>query len=133
MKIHKLFDLFSNYNYIMEQETSLDILDDSECDDLGSELEANSTVELCTGSKKLFPKIELYAVWFNDTDQGFKKIGNEIDYLGATQRKYDFYLGGTDSCQGKIFNLKLIYYIKHILFSYYTILFQVSIYIQLFL
>ena len=86
-----------------DKETSLDILLDSECDDLGSELEANSSIELCTGSKRSFPKIEKYKL---KKHEGFVFTGTEVDYLSGTKGKYDFYLGGTDSCQGKVSNGK---------------------------
>ena len=74
----------------------MDILRNSECEDLGSELEANSSMELCTGSKRPFPKIEIYKL----RTKGFEFTGTEVDYLSGTKGKYDFYLGGTDSCQG---------------------------------
>ena len=82
----------------------MDILLDSECDDLGSELEANSSTELCTGRKKSFPKIETYKL---TAHKGFQFTGTKVDYLSGTKGKYDFYLGGTDSCQGKVSNDKM--------------------------
>ena len=33
-------------------------------------------------------------------DHGFNLTGIETDYLGI-KTNYDFYIGGTDSCQGK--------------------------------
>ena len=81
----------------------MDILLDSECDDLGSELEANSSIELCTGSKRSFPKIQRYKL---KAHRGFEFTGTEVDYLSGTKGKYNFYLGGTDSCQGKVSNGK---------------------------
>ena len=92
--------LFNKTDFSYDQETALDILRSSECEDLGSELEANSSMELCTGSKKPFPKIEIYKL---RAKKGFEFTGTEVDYLSGTKRKYDFYLGGTDSCQGMAF------------------------------
>ena len=80
------------------QETSLDILLDHECNDLGSEQEVNSSMELCTGRRKEFPEIFNYEL---TNRYRFKFIGTDIDYLGMKSRNYDFYIGGTDSCQGK--------------------------------
>ena len=80
------------------QETSLDILFDDECKDLGAELESNPKIELCTGKKKKFPQIEIHTY---TKRYGFNMTGTETDYLGINT-KYNFYLGGTDSCQGKL-------------------------------
>ena len=66
---------------------------------MGIELDANSTIEICTGRKKAFPK----TARFKMTKSGrFSKLPDKINYLGITDRKHDFYLGGTDSCQGNV-------------------------------
>ena len=57
---------------------------------------ANSTTEICTGSRKEFPKIEKFKL----TTRGFVRYGYGVNFLGVKKRKYNFYLGGTDSCQG---------------------------------
>ena len=80
------------------QETVVDILFDDECEYLGSKQNANSHIELCTGRKKTFPRIETYEVKGN----AFEKIGTELDYLGLKENKYNFYVGGSDSCQGNL-------------------------------
>lgn len=84
------------------QETQLDLLDAGECDDLGSGLSANSTVELCAARKTPFPKIDKYKRVRNTRKKTFyfQKTGTAINYLGIGESKYKFYLGGTDSCQG---------------------------------
>ena len=69
-----------------------------ECNELGSELEANATIELCTGRKVAFPHILQFKLHTGGT---FTPERNTIDYMGVKNRKYNFYLGGTDSCQGK--------------------------------
>jgi len=78
------------------KETSLDILFDDECEHLGADLDSKPNIELCTGKRKTFPKIEVYT--FN-MEHGFNLTGMETDYLGI-KTNYDFYIGGTDSCQG---------------------------------
>ena len=83
--------------FISNQETVVDILFDNECKDLGSKQDVNSEIELCTGRKKKFPRIETYEMKGN----AFEKIGTELDYLGLRQNKYNFYVGGSDSCQGR--------------------------------
>ena len=72
----------------------------SECNELGSELNANATIELCTGRKVEFPHILQFKL-HKGLHSIFTPYKNTIDYLGVKDRKYDFYLGGTDSCQGK--------------------------------
>ena len=80
------------------------LLKSEECDDLGSELGANSTIEICTGRKKSFPEI----LKFHMNRHGkFQSRGVIKDYLGTENRKYDFYLGGTDSCQGVFVILRI--------------------------
>ena len=76
----------------------MDILFDHECNDLGSEQEFKSTMELCTGKKKKFPEIFNYEL---TNRYRFEFVSTDIDYLGTKSRKRDFYIGGTDSCQGK--------------------------------
>ena len=76
----------------------MDILFDHECKDLGSEQEVKPTMELCTGKKKMFPEILNYEL---TNRHRFEFVGTDIDYLGTKSRKHDFYIGGTDSCQGK--------------------------------
>ena len=75
----------------------MNILNPKECDDLGSELEANSTIELCTGRKKDFPHTLKFKMLKGGT---FTPQKDEINYMGIKSKKYNFYLGGTDSCQG---------------------------------
>ena len=73
-------------------------MSDDECTDLGSEMSADSSIEICTGRKKPFPKV----FKFKMTKQGrFIISGYKINHLGIQNRKYNFYLGGTDACQGK--------------------------------
>ena len=84
--------------FISYQETSLDVLLDHECNDLGSEQEVNSSMELCTGRRKEFPEIFDYQL---TNRYRFEFTGTDIDYLGLKSRKHDFYIGGTDACQGK--------------------------------
>ena len=94
--------MYHSTDLIFYQETSLDILYDDECADLGSDLEVNPTMELCAGSKKEFPKIEKFKL----TRKGFVRYGYNVNYLGVEKRKYNFYLGGTDSCQGRNHKIK---------------------------
>ena len=75
----------------------MDILFDDECKHLGADLDSKPNIELCTGKRKKFPKIEVYTY---NMDHGFNLTGIETDYLGI-KTDYDFYIGGTDSCQGK--------------------------------
>ena len=82
----------------------MNILRLEECTDLGSELEANSTIEICTGKKKAFPHILKFKMHKAGT---ITPIQDKINHMGIKSRKYDFYLGGTDSCQG-----------RHILFDF---------------
>ena len=84
------------------QETKLDLLRSDECRNLGAELNANSTLELCTGKKKLFPQIVKLKRIRNVKSKKyyFEYISKVTNYLGFEKTKYPFYLGGTDSCQG---------------------------------
>ena len=76
----------------------MNLLHPEECLDLGSELEANSTIEICTGKKKDFPHILKFKMHKGGT---VTPLQDKLNYMGIKNRKYDFYLGGTDSCQGK--------------------------------
>ena len=76
----------------------MNLLHPEECLDLGSELEANSTIEICTGKKKAFPHILKFKMHKGGT---ITPLQDKLNYMGIKNRKYDFYLGGTDSCQGK--------------------------------
>ena len=84
------------------QETKLDILSQSECKVLGSEMGANVTMELCGGKKNYFPKVWKFKRVHSRRSNRyfFKPIGSSYNYLGFGKTKYNFYLGGTDSCQG---------------------------------
>ncbi len=86
------------------QETKLDLLRQEECLEMGKELSSNSTMELCTGKKKRFPKIIKLKRIKNVKSKSnyFEYIGKVTNYLGMGRSKYDFYLGGTDSCQGEV-------------------------------
>ena len=66
---------------------------------MGIELDANSTIEICTGRKKTFPKTARFQMLKSGR---FKKLREKTNYLGITNRRYNFYLGGTDSCQGNL-------------------------------
>ena len=46
----------------------------------------------------MFPEISNYEL---TNRHRFEFVGTDIDYLGTKSRKHDFYIGGTDSCQGK--------------------------------
>ena len=65
-------------------------------------METNGTYELCAGKKNFFPKVwkfkRIKSVKRNSYH--FKPIGTSYNYLGFKKTKYNFYLGGTDSCQG---------------------------------
>ena len=76
----------------------MNLLTPDECSDLGSELDANATVEICTGRKNPFPHILKFKMHKAGT---ITPLEDQINYLGVKNRKYDFYLGGTDSCQGE--------------------------------
>ena len=84
------------------QETKLDLLTLNQCSDFDSGMQFNRKNELCAGKKNYFPK-----VWKFKRNKGarkksyhFKKIGTSTNYLGLKKTKYNFYVGGTDSCLG---------------------------------
>ena len=84
------------------QETKLDLLTLNQCSDFDSDLYFNRKNELCAGKKNYFPE-----VWKFKRNQSarkksyhFKKIGTSTNYLGQKKTKYNFYVGGTDSCLG---------------------------------
>ena len=64
---------------------------------MGSELEANSSAEICTGKKKPFPEILKFKM---HKGGAFTADGQKTNRFGVKSKKYNFYLGGTDSCQG---------------------------------
>ena len=84
------------------QETKLDILNPDECEDFDPVMQPNATHEICTGRKNPFPTVWLFKRTKSlETGRfSFKHIGKEKNYLGFKKSKHDFYLGGTDSCQG---------------------------------
>ena len=77
----------------------MNLLSAEECDDLGSELDANSSIEICTGKKKPFPDSLKFQM---STDGKFSENGKVKNRLGIKSEKYNFYIGGTDSCQGNL-------------------------------
>ena len=84
------------------QETKIDLLTEEQCEDMASNLRANGTHEICAGRKNYFPKVLEFVrrkSVVNDTFY-FKPTGTSYNYLGFKESKYNFYLGGTDSCQG---------------------------------
>ena len=79
---------------------------ENECNDLGSTLGSNATIEICTGMKRPWPKIRKFKKVFNKATGKyyFASQGVAKSYLGfGAKQKYDFFLGGTDSCQGNLF------------------------------
>ena len=84
------------------QETKIDLLTEEQCEHMASNLDANGTHEICAGRKNYFPKVLNFVrrkSVVNDTFY-FKPTGTSYNYLGFKESKYNFYLGGTDSCQG---------------------------------
>ena len=84
------------------QETRIDLLTEEQCEEMGSNVRANGTHEICAGRKNYFPKVLKFVrvkSVVNDTFY-FKPKGPSYNYLGFKESKYNFYLGGTDSCQG---------------------------------
>ena len=82
-------------------ETRLDLLTKEQCEDLGVDLMANGAIELCTGKKTKFPHIyQFRRVLTKRNRVTFKSEGKILNTMGLEDPKYDFYLGGTDSCQG---------------------------------
>ena len=84
-------------------EVKLSILNHEECSDLGKEMEVNVTLEFCAGNKNYFPKVEMWKRIKNTRKNRyyFKRIKIVTNYLGMKNPKYNFYLGGKDTCQGK--------------------------------
>ena len=84
------------------QETKLDILKPDECEDFEPELSPNTTHEICGGRKNPFPTVWLFkrTKSLKTGKFSFRHIGKEKNYLGFKKSKHDFYLGGSDSCQG---------------------------------
>jgi hypothetical protein len=94
------------------QETKLDLLTLNQCSDFDSEMAFNPTNELCAGKKNYFP-----TVWKFKRNKSarkksyhFKKIGTSTNYLGLKKTKYNFYVGGTDSCLGN--KGPFLYYVR---------------------
>ena len=86
------------------QETGLSVLEPAECTHFGRSLNASSSIEICTGRKTDFPSIQQYIrkVTKDNKRVRFKKKGTVKNLLGTKEKDYDFYLGGSDSCQGNI-------------------------------
>ena len=84
------------------QETKLSILTDNECKDLGKTVHANVSLELCAGQKNYFPTVKKFKRIKNKRtkEYSFKFHKDTTNYLGMPPSKYDFYIGGSDSCQG---------------------------------
>ena len=84
------------------QETGLSVLEPAECSHFGQALSADSDIEICTGRKTKFPSIQQYIrkVTRDGKRVRFKKKGKVKNLLGTKEKEYDFYLGGSDSCQG---------------------------------
>ncbi len=80
------------------------MLTTDECAHFGSALEVNTSVELCTGKKTKFDYVYQFRRVFtkDGTKFTFRPEGKVFNTLGisASEAKYDFYLGRTDSCQG---------------------------------
>ena len=85
------------------QETGLSVLEPKECTHFGQSLNANSSIEICTGHKTEFPHIQQYKRRISRDGKWitFKKGKKIKNLLGTNEKDYDFYLGGSDSCQGK--------------------------------
>ena len=94
------------------QETKLDLLTPDECSYFEKMLAPNRTNEICTGRKNSFPKHWKFKRLLSKTKKKyhFKLIGPSTNYLGFKKTKYNFYLGGTDSCQGKVLSLLEVYF-----------------------
>jgi hypothetical protein len=87
------------------KETRLDFLTEQECNDMGNSLNANATIEICTGKKTPWPKVRKFKKVIDKATKKFyfASTGTVKNYLGfGEKQKYEFYLGGTDSCQGNI-------------------------------
>lgn len=83
------------------QETQLDILTPLECVDFGQDLNSNDTLEICTGRKTQFAfNYQFRRIVTKSGRVTFKTEGKVENRLGVPKSKYNFYLGGTDSCQG---------------------------------
>jgi hypothetical protein len=87
------------------QETGLHILPPSQCSDFGATLEANNSIEMCTGRKVEFDHIHQFRQILSKDKKRitFRSDGKVLNRLGTKFSKYNFYLGGTDSCQGEYF------------------------------
>jgi hypothetical protein len=84
------------------QETQLDILTESQCTFFGKALETNASIELCSGKKSKFPLIHQFRrITTKDNKIKFQPQPPVVNRLGLPESKYDFFLGGTDSCQGE--------------------------------
>ena len=108
------------------QETKLDLLTLNQCSDFDSEMHFNRKNELCAGKKNYFPE-----VWKFKRNQSarkksyhFKKIGTSTNYLGLKKTKYNFYVGGTDSCAGN-YHQCIATHNCHIYHSYFQVIVEV--------
>ena len=99
-------------SHLYFQETKLDLLTPDECSYFEKMLAPNRTNEICTGRKNSFPKHWKFKRLLSKTKKKyhFKLIGPSTNYLGFKKTKYNFYLGGTDSCQGKVLSLLEAYF-----------------------
>ena len=108
------------------QETKLDLLTLNQCSDFDAEMQFNRKNELCAGKKNYFPE-----VWKFKRNQSarkksyhFKKIGTSTNYLGQKKTKYNFYVGGTDSCAGN-YHQCIATHNCHIYISYFQVIVEV--------
>lgn len=108
MVFYWYFTIFSSQSRASQaQETGLSVLEPAECTHFGQSLNASSSIEICTGRKTKFPFIQQYIrkVTKDGKRVRFKKKGMVKNLLGTNEKEYDFYLGGSDSCQGKLESL----------------------------
>ena len=60
-------------------------------------------MEVCAGKKLPFPQVPQYkrVQTRSEGKISFRADGFETNRLGLMESEFDFYIGGTDSCQGE--------------------------------
>lgn len=84
-------------------ETKLDLLEPEACRKLGADMSVDTSIEFCAGKKRPYPMVARFKR-LKDPASGqyfFEHQGARPNYFGADSAGLDFYLGGTDACQGR--------------------------------
>jgi hypothetical protein len=83
------------------QEAKLSILSQSQCEHFGKSLYVNSSLELCAAKRTRFPRVRRFKLvtLLNGSEHYEATKTDVVHVVGPKIKDYDFFLGGSDSCQ----------------------------------